>query len=77
MSPGYRSPPSPPVLELHSLPASPAEIPERFSSSLLPPSFAAGRCAAIFLPRVAAAARGRPHPLTRTIPTLQARRADA
>src|SRR5689334_10081806 len=36
--------------QLHSLPASPAEIPERFSSSLLPPSFAAGRCAAIFLP---------------------------
>lgn len=76
MSPGFRSPPSPPVFELHSLPASPAEIPERFSSSLLPPSFAAGRCAAIFLPGVAAT-RGQPHPLTRPIPTRLARRAGA
>gem|GEM_PF-5182554 len=46
-------------LALHSLSASPTEIPERFSSSLLPPSFAAGRCAAIFLPRPAVL-RGRP-----------------
>lgn len=46
-------------LALHSLSASPTEIPERFSSSLLPPSFAAGRCAATFLPRPAVL-RGRP-----------------
>jgi hypothetical protein len=51
------------VFALHSLPATPAEIPERFSSSLLPPSFAAGRCAAIFLPRTAALC-GRFHGLT-------------
>lgn len=38
-----------PVFALHSLPASLAEIPGRFSSSLLPPSFVAGRCAANFL----------------------------
>jgi len=39
-----------PVLALHSRPAPQAEIPRRFSSSLLPPSFAAGRCAAVFIP---------------------------
>lgn len=68
MSPGFHSPPSPPVFALHSLPASPAEIPERFSSSLLPPSFAAGRCAAIFLPG-SAVRHGRPDPrLTGSLP---------
>jgi len=60
---------------LHSLSASPTEIPERFSSSLLPPSFAAGRCAAIFLPKPAAR-RGRLHPFAlRT--AVGARRPDA
>ena len=34
---------------LRSLPVTLAEIPGRFSSSLLPPSFAPGRCAATFL----------------------------
>jgi hypothetical protein len=43
---------------LHSLPASPAEIPERFSSSLLPPSFAAGRCAASLFQRPAGSSGG-------------------
>ena len=36
---------------LRSLPAGLAAIPERFSSSSLPPSFAPGRRAAIFSPR--------------------------
>ena len=31
-----------------------AEIPERFSSSSLPPSFAPGRCTTVFTPRGAA-----------------------
>lgn len=39
---------SPIVFLLHSLSIRSTEIPERFSSSLLPPYFAAGRCAAIF-----------------------------
>jgi hypothetical protein len=34
---------------LHSRPASPVGIPGRFSSSLLPPLFPPGRCAAIFI----------------------------
>jgi hypothetical protein len=41
-----------PVFLLHSLAASPSEIPQRFSSSLSP-EFAAGRCAAIFIPALA------------------------
>jgi hypothetical protein len=36
---------------LRSLPGSLAEIPERFSSSSLPPSFAQGRCVAFLLPQ--------------------------
>jgi len=36
---------------LHGLPALPVEISERFSSSSLPPSFALGRRAAIFMQR--------------------------
>lgn len=36
---------------LHSLAARLPEIPQRFSSSSLPPEFAAGRCAAVFIPR--------------------------
>lgn len=39
------------VFLLHSLAARLPEIPQRFSSSSLPPEFAAGRCAAIFIPR--------------------------
>ena len=31
-----------------SLPGSPDETPQRLSSSSLPPSFAAGRCAALY-----------------------------
>jgi hypothetical protein len=34
---------------LHSQSVSPIEIPERFSPSLLPPSFPSGRCAVIFI----------------------------
>ncbi len=36
---------------LHSRPVDPAAIPGRFSSSLLPPLFPLGRCAAIFIQR--------------------------
>jgi len=36
---------------LHSRSVSPAGIPGRFSSSLLPPLFPLGRCAAIFIQR--------------------------
>ncbi len=42
------------VFLLHSLTACLSEIPRRFSSSSLPPEFAAGRCAATFIPAVAA-----------------------
>jgi hypothetical protein len=42
-----------PVFLLHSLTACLSEIPQRFSSSSLPPEFAAGRCAAIFIPALA------------------------
>jgi len=35
---------------LRSLPVPPVAIPERLSSSLLPPSFAPGRFAVFFLP---------------------------
>jgi hypothetical protein len=41
------------VFLLHSLTARLSEIPQRFSSSSLPPEFAAGRCAAIFIPALA------------------------
>jgi len=34
---------------LRSPPVRPAEIPKRFSSSLLPPSFVSGRCTAVFI----------------------------
>ena len=40
---------------LHSRSVDPAGIPGRFSSSLLPPLFPPGRCAAIFIPRRSAA----------------------
>ena len=40
---------------LHSLTACLSEIPQRFSSSSLPPEFAAGRCATTFIPAAAAA----------------------
>lgn len=40
---------------LHSLVACLPEIPQRFSSSSLPPEFAAGRCAATFIPALAVA----------------------
>ena len=43
------------VFLLHSLTACLSEIPRRFSSSSLPPEFAAGRCAATFIPAIAAA----------------------
>lgn len=45
---GIAGPRNPIVFLLHSLSIRSTEIPERFSSSLLPPYFAAGRCAAIF-----------------------------
>jgi hypothetical protein len=44
-----------PVFLLHSLTARLSEIPQRFSSSSLPPEFAAGRCATTFIPAAAAA----------------------
>ncbi|XVJ68596.1 MAG: hypothetical protein HEQ39_02315 [Rhizobacter sp.] len=44
-----------PVFLLHSLTACLSEIPQRFSSSSLPPEFAAGRCATTFIPAAAAA----------------------
>jgi hypothetical protein len=40
---------------LHSLAGSLSEIPQRFFSSSLPPEFAAGRCAATFIPAPAVA----------------------
>ena len=43
------------VFLLHSLTACLSEIPQRFSSSSLPPEFAAGRCATTFIPAAAAA----------------------
>ena len=43
------------VFLLHSLTACLSEILRRFSSSSLPPEFAAGRCAATFIPAIAAA----------------------
>ena len=43
------------VFLLHSLTACLSEIPQRFSSSSLPPEFAAGRCAATFIPAAAVA----------------------
>jgi hypothetical protein len=55
--------PEHPFFTLHSLSASPIEIPERFSSSLLPPSFVSGRCTAVFLPRDASFTGGVPFSL--------------
>jgi hypothetical protein len=49
---------------LRSLPVHLAAIPERFSSSSLPPSFAPGRRAAVFTPR-GTAAGGAPFFLSR------------
>ena len=44
---------------LHSRSALPTEIPQRFTFSLLPPSFAAGRCATFFFSAAGVPGAGR------------------
>jgi hypothetical protein len=53
--------PAAPLILSRGLTETPSAIPERFSSSSLPPSFARGRRATAFLPR-RTAARGTPAP---------------